>query len=277
MPHPDALDLPLGLAVALLKDADGKIDIDLPVRGNVDDPEFSYGGVIWSALGNLLTKIILSPFTALGSLLGIEADELEYFDFLDGRSDLTPPEMEKAGKLAEALALRPELQLTIAGVSDAIADGLALRTAQVNEILEQRITELTATSDPSTQYADLRRMALEQLFSEQFTGGDPAEQMETVRTQFTTLIEVEGQTDPVPTLDSLAYANELRAQLIALQAIDESVLAALASARAQALKSALIGLDDTLQDRILITENTAVTRGEEDEFRMKVSLGGVSE
>ena len=128
----------------MLKDADGKIDLDLPVRGNVDDPEFSYGSVIWGALGNLLLKVVTSPFAALGNLLGIEASELEAVNFLAGRSDLTPPEMQRAGKLAEALALRPELQLMIAGVYDAAADGLALRTARFDGILELQITELAS-------------------------------------------------------------------------------------------------------------------------------------
>ena len=58
VPHPDAMSLPLGLAVALLKDVDGNIDIDLPVRGNIDDPEFSYGGVVLKAIVNLVVKIV---------------------------------------------------------------------------------------------------------------------------------------------------------------------------------------------------------------------------
>ncbi len=279
VPHPDAMDLPLGLAVALLKDVNGKIDIDLPVRGNLDDPDFSYGSVVLGALGDLLVKIVLSPFTALGSLMGIEASELEYVMFLDGRSDLTPPEMEKAGKLAEALSLRPELLLTIAGVSDAAADGLALRTAELERILDQRITVVGATSDPSIQYADLRTTALEQLLSEQPPTDSAAQTLEEMRMQFTTMVEIDGEAEPVPNLDKLAYAAKIREQLINSQAIDENDLAELASARAETLRAALLALDATLQERVLIAENLAVSRAEDEDetVNMKVTLSGKSE
>jgi len=276
VPHPDAIDLPLGLAVALLKDADGKIDIDLPVRGNLEDPEFSYGGVILGALGNLLTKIVLSPFSALGNLLGIEASELEYVTFPDGRSDLTPPQLEKAGKMAEALALRPELQLGIAGVYDAAADGLALRSARLDEQLELRITELAASSDPSTQYADLRRVALEQLFSERADAAAATHALDELRARFTTLVEVEGEADPVPSVDNLAYANALRGLLIDQQPLGDDDLAALATARAQSLKTAIIAIDPTLQERLVIDETVALDRDDDEPIRMKVTLGSIS-
>jgi hypothetical protein len=277
VPHPDALNLPLGLAVALLKDANGKIDIDLPVRGNLDDPEFSYGNVVLGALGNLLTRVVLSPFSALASLLGIEANELEYINFRVGRSDLTPPEMEKAGKLAEALKLRPELAIGIAGVTDADADGLALRTARLDGMLEQRIAALTASSDPSAQYADLRRMALEQLFGEQQNVELPEKQLEELQQKFTALVAVEGQADPVASFDGLAYSQELRDRLIAAIVIDDSELATLASARAEALRTALLAIDATLQDRIRITESQAVTRADNETIQMKVTLDSLSE
>jgi len=277
VPHPDAMNLPLGLAVALLKDANGKIAIDLPVRGKVDDPEFNYGDVVLGALGNLLTKIVLSPFSALASLLGIEASELEYISFLDGRSDLTPPEMEKAGKLAQALALRPELVLGIAGVADAEADGLALRSARLEQILEQRIAELTASSAASAQYADLRRMALEQLFGEQQNVELPEQQLEKLRQQFTALVEVDGQAEPVARFDALAYTQALRDQLIALLVIDDAELKALANARAEALRTALLAFDATLQDRVRISESVAVTRADNGQIQMKVRLDSKSQ
>lgn len=276
-PHPDAMSLPLDLAVALLKDADGKIDLDLPVRGNVDDPEFSYGDVIWGALGNLLLKVVTSPFAILGNLLGIEASELEHINFLDGRSDLTPPEMQRAGKLAEALALRPGLQLMIAGVYDSAADGLALRTAQFDEILELQITELASSSDPEVQYPQLRRMTLEKLFSEQQPEGVAAQKLDELRLQFTSAVEVEGQTEPGTSLDNLAYANELRAQLIALQPITQQDLTSLASARSMALKTALVAIDESLQERVSIADNLAVTSEPGAPVRMAVTLGSKTE
>ena len=277
VPYPDAMSLPLDLAVALLKDADGKIDLDLPVRGNVDDPEFSYGSVIWGALGKLLVKIVTSPFAFLGNLLGIEASELEAINFLDGRSDLTPPEMQRAAKLAEALALRPGLQLMITGVYDSAADGLALRTAQFDETLELQITELASSSDPEVQYPELRRMTLEKLFSEQQPEGMAAQKLDELRLQFTSPAEVEGQTESGTSLDNLAYANELRAQLIALQSVTEQDLSSLASARAMALKTALVAIDKSLQERVSIADNLAVTGEPGAPVKMAVKLGSKTE
>jgi hypothetical protein len=273
VPHPDAMDLPLGLAVALLKDVNGKIDIDLPVRGNINEPEFNYGGVILSALGDLLVKIVLSPFIALGNLLGIESNELEHVKFLDGRFDLTPPELEKAGKLAEALSLRPELQLSIAGVSDAVADSLAIRTVEVDRVVEQRISEVAATSDPSIQTVDLRAIALERLFSEQTDTATATQSLENLLVQFTTMVEVEGQTELVASVDRLALAGEIRKQLIDAQVVDEQKLNELATARAEALKTALLAIDADLQDRVLIAENATVTRQDGESIEMQITLG----
>lgn len=277
VPHPDAISLPLGLAVALLKDVDGKIDIDLPVRGNINDPSFNYGGVILGALGKLLVKVVLSPFTALGSLLGIEASELEHIKFLSGRFDLTPPEREKTEKLAQALSLRPELQLTIAGASDAVMDGLAIRTARVDQILELRIAKVAATSDPSMQSVDLRATALEQLFREQSDTATAAKTLENLQIQFTTMVAVEGKTKPVANFDRLAFAGEINKQLIDLQLVGEQDLAELATARAIALRTALLAIDTKLQDRVLIAENTTTTGKEGEPIEMKVKLGSKSD
>jgi hypothetical protein len=272
VPHPDALDIPLGLAIALLKDASGKIDIDLPVSGNVDSPEFSYADVVWGALSNLLVKIVLSPFSFLGSLLGIEASELETFKFLDGRSDLTPPEMQRAGKLAEALALRPELQLVIKGVSDAKADSLALQSAHLDEILELRITELTAASDPSIQYTEHRRTALEHMMTELLGESAASVKLTALETQFTTQEIVEGQTEPISRFDNLAYSTALNQQLVAMQELDQNALGQLADSRAIALQAALLSIDQGLRSRVVVSESIAVTRKQGEPIEMPVTL-----
>ena len=74
---PDAFKLPLELAIAILKDSDGRIDLGLPVSGNINDPQFSYGALIWKAIGNLLTRIVTAPFRAIGRLLGVSGEKLE--------------------------------------------------------------------------------------------------------------------------------------------------------------------------------------------------------
>src|SRR5262249_17502609 len=114
---PGALSLPLDLAVALLTDSDGKIDVAVPVRGNVDDPQFSYGQVIGQAIGNLITRIVTAPFGALAALFGGGggSESLESIAFDPGRAALLPPEREKLKRVAEGLGKRPQLRLVAEG------------------------------------------------------------------------------------------------------------------------------------------------------------------
>ena len=119
---PDAIRLPLDLAIALLEDSNGVIDLDLPVSGSLDDPQFSYGKIVWKALVNALTRIVTAPFRALGKLLGVSAEKLEAVSFDPGSSALLPPEQEKLKTLVEALARRPALGLTLAPGYDPEAD-----------------------------------------------------------------------------------------------------------------------------------------------------------
>ncbi|HEX7972315.1 MAG TPA: DUF748 domain-containing protein, partial [Thiobacillus sp.] len=124
---PDALHLPLDLAIALLEDSNGVIDLDLPVSGSLDDPQFSYGKIIWKAIVNVLTKLVTAPFRALGKLLGISSEKLEAINFDPGSSALLPPEQEKLKILVEALAKRPALTLTVEPGYDPKADRHALQ------------------------------------------------------------------------------------------------------------------------------------------------------
>lgn len=124
---PDALHLPLDLAIALLEDSNGVIDLDLPVSGSLDDPQFSYGKIVWKAIVNVLTKLVTAPFRALGKLMGISAEKMEAVNFDPGSSVLMPPEQEKLKTLAEALAKRPALMLSLAPGYDPEADRRALQ------------------------------------------------------------------------------------------------------------------------------------------------------
>jgi len=272
VPHPDAMSLPLGLAIALLKDSEGKIDIDLPVRGDLNDPEFRYGGVVMKALGTLIIKIVASPFALLGKLIGVEADELEYINFLDGRSDLTPPELERAAKLAEALALRPALILDISGVADAEADGLALRTARLDEIVEERIATLVAAEDGDDMYAEQVNEVLESLFTEQQTVEGGALALQEMRAGFTTQTVVEEGETPDPEFDELAYTNEIRRRLIEVQLLPDTALTELAMERAENTRVAILEVDENLQSRISIGETRSVSRKPGEAIKMKVNL-----
>lgn len=137
---PDAVDLPVKLGVALLKDSKGQIDLNLPISGSLDDPQFSVGGVIWKVIVNLFTKAITSPFSLLGSMFGGNAEELAFVDFAPGSATLSPAAEDKLKSVAHALKERPALTLDITGRADTAADTSGLK----RELLEGKLRTIKA-------------------------------------------------------------------------------------------------------------------------------------
>ena len=135
---PSAMRLPLDLAIALLEDSNGIIDLDLPVSGSLDDPKFSYGAIVWKAVVNVLTKLVTAPFRALGGLLGISSEKLEAVGFDPGSDALLPPEREKLKALGEAMGKRPALTLTIEPAFDPAADTRAIQEWWIRRDVAQR-------------------------------------------------------------------------------------------------------------------------------------------
>ena len=119
---PDATHLPVRLGVAILKDRDGKIVLDVPVEGSLDDPKFRLGKVVMYAIGNILEKVATSPFSLLGAAFGGGGEELSYQDFAPGSAELSTNNTQKLDKLVKGLYERPGLQLEIAGSIDPASD-----------------------------------------------------------------------------------------------------------------------------------------------------------
>lgn len=165
---PSATSLPLDLAIAILQDSDGRIDLGLPVAGSLDDPQFSYGGLIWKAITNVLTKIVTAPFRALGALFGGSGEKIESIAFEPGAKQLTPPEREKLLKIAAVLGKRPKLALAVGGIH-ADVDRVALQEVQLRRaVLTQSGLTLSERGDPGP--ISLRQpkiqAALESLYAE---------------------------------------------------------------------------------------------------------------
>lgn len=108
----DAVSLPVKLAVALLKDRQGVIDLNLPVQGSLDDPQFKLAPIIWKVFVHILEKAVTAPFALLGSLFG-SGPELQFVDFQPGAADLDPVAIEKAQSMVKALNARPQLKIEI--------------------------------------------------------------------------------------------------------------------------------------------------------------------
>lgn len=147
---PDATKLPVMLAVALLKDRNGQINLNLPISGSLEDPQFSIGGIIGRIIINLIVKVVTSPFALLNSVFGGGGDgELGYVEFAPGSSLLTSAAQQKIGALSKALADRPALKLDIIGRVDPIADDNGLRRAS----LDDRIRRLKRRDERSSSPA----------------------------------------------------------------------------------------------------------------------------
>jgi outer membrane protein OmpA-like peptidoglycan-associated protein len=172
---PNTISLPLDLAIALLTDAQGKIDIAVPVRGNVDDPEFKYGRVIWQALVKLITKAVTAPFRALSGLFGDKSEQMDFIAFDPGSARLLPPEHEKLNEVSKVLKKRPQLRLVVEGRFDTKLDGEALRTKRARRALaEQMGVKLALDEKPGPIAFDSAKTqrALEKLL--EMRGGDTA-------------------------------------------------------------------------------------------------------
>ncbi len=131
-----ATTLPVRFAVALLSDRNGVIDINLPIGGSLDDPQFSMGSVILKVIGNFITKAVTQPFAMLGALFGGGSEgELSSLEFDAGRASIRAAGEEKLKSLAKALTERPALKLDIAGRADPATDLPGLKRVAIERKL----------------------------------------------------------------------------------------------------------------------------------------------
>ncbi|MGB7502295.1 MAG: DUF748 domain-containing protein, partial [Azonexus sp.] len=118
---PDATQLPVNLAISLLKNNRGEIDLNLPISGSLDDPEFSIGGLVIKVIVNLFVKAVTSPFALLGSMFG-GGEELSNIEFGPGRATFDDAAAKRLEALAKALNERDSLKLEITGRADPETD-----------------------------------------------------------------------------------------------------------------------------------------------------------
>ena len=142
---PQATELPVHLAIALLRNNRGEIDIHLPISGSLDDPQFSIGGLIFKVMGNLLAKAVTSPFAWLGSLFGTQ-EVLSEIVFAPGRADLEASAVKTLSTLAKAMRERESLKLGIRGGADAQHDAQGLRVVALERLVQAQHRK--ASEDP---------------------------------------------------------------------------------------------------------------------------------
>lgn len=245
---PSAIDLPLDLAVALLTDSEGRINLSVPVTGNVDAPDFSYGHLTWQAIRTVITSIVTAPFRALGALFGAsggDADALGDIVFDPGSARILPTEYDKVRRVAEGLQKRQQLKLLVQGLYDKDRDGHALRERAVRADLAAREgLQLAPNEDPGPVGYDSPKTqrAMENMLGES-AGGDAA-------AQFAAALQNEtgravNRVNPVLAVvgrgagDHALY-QAMYQRLVELRDLPANALTDLARTRAEALIGALV-------------------------------------
>jgi outer membrane protein OmpA-like peptidoglycan-associated protein len=137
----DAVNLPLALAIAILEDSDGVIDLNLPISGDVDNPEFSIAPIVWKAFTNLITKAITAPFSLLASLFDFDESEINSIKFEFAQSDITPIQKEPLDKIAQVLNQKPKLGMKFSPFYHLSEDKQALQKQQFNAFIQEQLKQ----------------------------------------------------------------------------------------------------------------------------------------
>lgn len=237
---PEAINLPLGLAIALLKDSNGQIDIDLPVNGDMNNPKFSYGGVIWRAFGNLITGIVTAPFRFLGNMLGIDGEKLKNIDFPLGNAQIIVAEEQKLENLEKILGKRPGIKLAIEGTYDKILDAKALQDKKFQAILNTYNKKLRGKI--KDKKVDTYSLSLRDLYLQTF----PKDDFEKLQESF-----IDKKSDKLDITALNAKIFELLSQRIK---VSQKELEALAKNRANAIKNQLFEKYKIAKERIILKD-----------------------
>ncbi|MGM7319578.1 DUF748 domain-containing protein [Idiomarina sp. ST10R2A5] len=268
MASSNAMDLPLDLAIALLQDSNGVIDLTLPVSGNVGNPQFDFGKIIQQAVGNAITSVVTAPFSFLASLVGADSEELGQVEFLAGRTDLRPPQRERIAKLREALNQRPQLVLELAGPFNKSFDSPSLKRKKAKEALQQKLAEQARKISNSSLTSEANQDIVEAMFTSHY----PEAELATLKARFT---EQQSESTDEPAFDALAYRNHLAEKVIEAQPITDSELKSLANARAETVREALVNADaDTAiaAERVSILEPKEVDSSDAERVAMEVGV-----
>ena len=229
----DALKLPVLLAVALLKDSSGNIDIDLPISGSLDDPQFSVGGIIVRVIVNTLVKAVTSPFKLLAAAFGGGGEDLSHIDFAPGSATLDDKSKASIATLVKALKDRPALQMDIIGRADPQADRQGWVDDQMRALKAKDMAVHGKAPDPrSIVLTDADRAKyLEKVYSDTKIKDKPRNFI--------------GMAKSLP-------PDQMNALLMQAAPHDKKSLRNLADARAQAVYEQILAAAPDLADRIFV-------------------------
>ncbi len=276
---PNALNLPLELAIAILSDSDGVIDIGLPVSGDLNDPKFDYGTVIGKAIGNLLGGIVTAPFRALAALFGGGEKTLDSVIFEPGTATLAPPERQKLAAIARALKERPALQLVVPPTRSDVFDTPVLKSLAVRrDIVTAMGITLAPGEDPGpVDVANARtQKALEAVFSTRYA----PEVLTAVKARAVQAIarpadEPAAATDAAPLAPPqppTAFYQGLLDRLLSEQPVSDKALAQLATQRSDAIVAELTQTLGVANARTSVGKAETATAADAQSITLKLQL-----
>lgn len=221
----EAPNLPIRLAVALLADRNGVIDLNLPISGSINDPQFRVGPIVWRMVLNLIGKAVTAPFALIAQALGGSAEDLRQIDFAPGRSELDAAARSRLEQVAQAMAQRPALRLTLAGQSDLERERRAYQQAQLQQrLLQEKQRQLERRGQGSEAVAPPTAAESAELLAAVYRRADIPKPRNLV-----------GLAKTLP-------AAEMEALLLASIPVDADRMRELALARASAVRDALVRL-----------------------------------
>ncbi len=248
---PDATSLPVPLAVALLKDRKGQIDVDLPVRGDLNDPDFKYGRVVLNALLTLLTKVATSPLSLLGHLVGGSGDELQFVEFAPGQSHMADGATKKLAALEKVLTERPGLYLEITGTADPRQD----RPALAEETFKARLAHMKPEGRTAAPGVD---------------AVSPEDEAKLVNQWYAAQFKSQPDTAAVE-----VPVSEKRARLVATVPVEEDRFRQLAQKRAADIRSALLASGAIAEER-LVLRDVEINEAGGESVRVPLGVAGRS-
>jgi uncharacterized protein involved in outer membrane biogenesis len=255
---PTATKLPVLLAVSLLKDRNGVINLELPIEGTLDDPQFSVWRVVVQIIVNLLTKAMTAPFALLGAIVGGGGEQLAYVEFAPGHAELTPAAIAKLTTLAKALSDRPALKLDAAGRAIPDTDREGLKRAALDRALRLRKQKDVAGSDGTP--APLEALAI-----------DAAEREKYLKAVYKDT-DLKGKPRNFIGLAKDVPAAEMEAMLLASYDVSDDGLRELANHRAQAVKEWFATRGGIPAERIFIVAPRLGSEGIKDGATTRVDF-----
>lgn len=245
--------LPLGFAIALLEDTDGVIDINMPVEGNLDEPDFKYGTLVLKTFVNLIVKAVSSPFNFLGEAMGFNGDELKFANFEPAKAVILAPEREKLDNIAKMLVKKPKLSLGIASVYDEQKDTFGLQVAKLRQDVLKR-------SDDKAS-AEMTIDVLEEILQDSI-GSDKLDVLKQ---------ELEKQY-PKEEIFKVEYEKALLLKSAKTKKILPQELIDLANKRSKTLKSYLVESKNIDRNRVVLQEVKAIKSDDEGYIELALEI-----